>query len=176
MFKAHLITRHLFARAWCPPAASTFSIPVFASVSSPAWDSMCRWPRQHRYSKQPASSAITGGSWLSCSTLTSEKSQAALVSAAAAGRHINRGVVTSSTDGLKSPTPRSGGLRASSAAASEHEQTEIRTGDHLALLDLLGLTEIDVLPKMSKRNQAFLGDGQDRESLEGLGGEAAYFR
>lgn len=45
--------------------------------------------------------------------------------------------------------------------------------DLAALLDVLGLTERDILPEMSKRNQDRLGVGQGRERLTGLGGGAA---
>lgn len=101
--------------------------------------------------------------WLSYSTLALETSQAAHVPAAAEAavrRRRNRSVVTSSTT--------------SGAAASENGQTELDKVDDLAaLLDVLELTEGDILPEMSKRNQALLGLGQEREEVVGLGGGEA---
>lgn len=159
--------RYLLAGAWQPPAASTFSLPVDSSVPSPK----CRWQRQHHYSKQAASAG-----WLSYSTLALETPQTAApapaAAAAAAGRRRHRGVVTSSTRSLtKSPT-RGGGLGASSTAASEHKETEVDTVDLVALLDVLGLTERDILPEMSKRSRALLGLGQERGALTVLGSGA----
>lgn len=76
---------------------------------------------------------------------------------------------------MKSPLTRGGRLAASSTPASEREQqAEIDWVDDLAaLLEVLGLTEGDILPEMSKRNQALVSSlGQEREGVDGLGGEA----
>eukprot|EP00752_Nemacystus_decipiens_P014924 g13285.t2 len=74
------------------------------------------------------------------------------------------------------------GVGASRAAGGDRYDRHARDGGHLnydlaALLDVLGLTERDILPKMSSRNQARLGVGQGRGALVGhLGGEASHDR
>lgn len=165
------IMRLFITGAWQPLAASTASLHVDASVPLPSY----HWPRQQRYFKQPASTS-TGVRRLSYSTLALEPSQASpILAAVTAGRRRYRGVVTSSNISFKSSPTRGRGLGASPAsAASEHGRTDKDNGDLAALLDMLGLTERDILPNMSQRNQALLGLGQERGGLAGRGGKAAH--
>lgn len=176
--------RYFLAGAWQPPAAATLTLPVDASTPSPR----CRWLRQHHYSLRPSSPAgagatttMSGALRLSYSTLlqTSQAAPVPAAPAAASGRRRHRRVVASSSNSSKSPTAPGGRLGASSAAAGEHKHEEAQTNtvdDLAALLDILALTEKDILPEMSKRNRARLGVGQDRGGSVGLGDEAAHDR
>ena len=157
--------RCLLAGAWQVPSTSTFSLPVDASIPSPS--PRCRWPRTLT---QPAS-AITGPLWLSYSTLVESSLAAPVLTAAAAaaaagaeGKRRNLGIACCSTRG---------GGASNAAAGQQHDPPERDMFDLAALLDVLGLTERDILPEMSKRNQDRLGVGQGRERLTGLGGGAA---